>query len=404
MPANHSRSSRRPELPGLPPVSAPSSPASPAPRNQRKGGKRKQSPRSSSPLRRMLNRLWFGVRVVVVVVVALLALGLFLLRQQVHPIAEVVTVPDVRPNPALASPLLGGINVLLVGVDERPDHPEEGVRSDTLILAHVNMINGWINLLSIPRDTQVEMADIGPTKINVAYGQGYARAETLYGPGTTAQQGGMALAAQTVEQFFDTHGRGVRIHYTAQVNFAGFVEVIDALGGITVDVPYHIVDYAYPTPDFGVTTVEFLPGPQQMDGETALIYARTRHADDDFNRARRQQQVIRAVVAEFQAAGWLQRVRAVRQVVERLEQGATPPILTTMPLDRVDMLVGLLVLAKGLEPDQIGQLRITPQEVDVVEEGTNLLWDSFGVRALLDRLIVPPPPAPGEEGQVTSDE
>ena len=68
--------------------------------------------------------------------------------------------------------------------------------------------------------------------------------------------------------------------------------LVDAVGGIDINVPYNIVDNAFPTSDYGTTSVRFDAGQQHMDGETALIYARTRHQDDDYRRAERQQQVI----------------------------------------------------------------------------------------------------------------
>jgi LCP family protein required for cell wall assembly len=341
--------------------------------------------------------LWKKVRrvVLMVAVLALVVLvgGGGFLYSQARSAAAAVVVPDVRSNPPLHSPMLEATNVLLVGVDERPDHPEEGVRSDTLILARINTYGRWVNLLSIPRDTQVDIAGIGTTKINVAYGQGYERAEELYGAGTTPQQGGMALAAQTVEDFLNLRGYGTRIHYTAQINFDGFVGIIDALGGITINVPTHIVDYAYPTPDFGTRVVEFHPGEQHMNGETALIYARTRHADSDFGRSERQQQVMRAIVAELQAKGWAGRVAALPALLDSLEgqEGGAQPVLTTMPFARPDVLLGLTIVASGISPDAIGRLQISPDTVVLLQEvGSNLVWDEQSVGGMVEEWLRPP--------------
>lgn len=314
---------------------------------------------------------------------------------QVRAVAQEVVIPDVRPNPSLASPMLGGANILLIGVDERNGNPQEGVRSDTLILLHVDAAGRWASMLSIPRDTQVEVPGLGLSKINAAYYQGYLRAEEFFGPGTTPQQGGMALAAQTVEDFLDLRERGFessQIDYTAQVNFEGFAGLIDALGGITIDVPQPIVDEAYPTENFGVTRIEFQPGPQEMDGATALIYARTRHADSDFGRARRQQQVLRAVVAEMQQRGWLGRVAAVPGLLNSVKgaEGAAAPLLTTFPLDRPDVLLGMLTLAAGMDPADINQVRISPEFVGVSQVGTNLLWDPAGIDERVDAFLTRP--------------
>ncbi|NTV64644.1 MAG: LCP family protein [Oscillochloris sp.] len=346
---------------------------------------KRQSPgrRSGFPWR------WFKLGLALAL--AALVLGALMLYWQVHRLASAITVAEVRPNPPLATPLVGA-NLLLIGVDARPDHPEEGVRSDTLILVRLDAAGHWVSMLSIPRDTQVELPDIGTTKINVAYGQGYARAEDLYGAGTSPAQGGMALAAQTVEQALNLRQKGMRVDYTAQVNFDGFAGLIDALGGISVDVPTLIVDDEYPTPDFGTMRVEFQPGSQRMDGARALIYARTRHADSDFGRSERQQQVLRAILHEFQAKSWPGRISAVPALLGAVagSDGTAPPVLTTMPIDRLDVLLGLLSLAGGLEPEAIGQLRISPDVVGMTEDGSNLIWDPADIQSLLDTFASPP--------------
>jgi LCP family protein required for cell wall assembly len=202
----------------------------------------------------------------------------------------------------------------------------------------------------------------------------------------------MALATETVESLLSSSGRRVRVDYTAQINFDGFVQVIDALGGITIDVPKHIVDYAYPTANYGTMQVEFQPGPQQMDGQTALIYARTRHADSDFDRSKRQQQVLRAIVAELQQRGWGGRVAAMPGLLESIGggEGMPSPVTTTFPIDRPDVMMGLMLLASGLEPDAIGQISINPETVPMTEIGSNLLWDQAGVHQQAEKLFHPP--------------
>ena len=315
----------------------------------------------------------------------LVAAVIFYLR--LRSAAGQIVVRDVRPNAPVSSVLLGGMNLLIVGVDERPDHPEEGVRSDTLIVLHLDPNGRWASMLSIPRDSRASVRGVGETKINVAYGQGYALAESLYGPGTTAQQGGMALAAQTVEQFLQLPQRGQQIDAIAQINFAGFARVIDSLGGVTIDVPKLIVDDEYPTPDFGIMRVEFQPGVQQMDGERALIYARTRHADSDFGRAERQQQVLRAIATKLRERGAIGQLLFAPTLLNSLE-GA---VKTTLPIARLDMLAGLGWVASGLRPDELGQVRLDPLAApNVVEDGSDLVWDPNDVRKVVDTFLTRP--------------
>jgi LCP family protein required for cell wall assembly len=244
-----------------------------------------------------------------------------------------------------------------------------------------------VSLLSVPRDTQIELPDVGVSKLNAAYGQGYARAEELYGPGTTPQQGGMALAATTLGDVLNQGGNRLRIHYIAQVNFDGFAQIIDALGGVTIDVPKQIIDDEYPTDDFRTMHVEFQPGPQHMDGARALIYARTRHADSDFDRGARQQQVIRAVITELRQRGAFGQAL----VLPKLLSGLHGTVATTLPIDRPDVLLGLAWIGSGLNPDEIGQVRLGPDiDPNMQEVGSNLIWSQAGLEAAVSSLITRP--------------
>jgi len=345
-----------------------------------------------SSLTIFLHRIWFGLRLLLLIALLLVLAGGFSLYQQVQDLAKVVVLDDVRPNPPLASPFLGGINLLIIGADERPDSPEEGIRSDTLILAHIDAAGHWLNLLSIPRDTQVELKDVGISKINAAFGQGYALATEMYGPKATPVQGGMAFSAQTVEQFLGLPDRGLRVDYTLQISFTGFEGLIDALGGLMIDVPTQIIDEEYPTEDFGTRRIEFQPGLQRMNGEQALIYARTRHADSDFERSLRQQQVFQAVTKELRAKGLLGQLATLPKILESFKgkKGQNPPLLTTLPIGRLDTLGGLAMLASDFNPKNIGQIRLNPAEVEMIEEGTNLIWDKAGVREQVTKLLNPP--------------
>jgi LCP family protein required for cell wall assembly len=170
------------------------------------------------------------------------------------------------------------LTLLLLGIDRREDEP---ARTDTMILLRVDPVAKRAALLTIPRDLKVIVPGYGVHKVNAAFAIGEAEGV----PG-----GGAALAIQTIEANF-----GIPIDHFAQVDFRGFVELVDLLGGVTVDVPYAIVDDAYPTTDYGYTHVSFPAGRQRLDGERALQYVRTRHADGDVRRAARQQQVLLAL-------------------------------------------------------------------------------------------------------------
>jgi LCP family protein required for cell wall assembly len=175
-------------------------------------------------------------------------------------------------------------NVLILGLDRRP---EEGyvVRSDVIMLLTVYPPGPRIGVISIPRDLYVGIPGYDAGRVNTAHFWGEA-----YGVQTETDGGGPALAMQTVTQNF-----GVPVHHYVRVDFDGFRAIVDAVGGIDVVVEEQIVDNAYPTDDYGATRIEIPAGPQRMDGETALCYARSRSHSSDFDRLRRQQQILTAL-------------------------------------------------------------------------------------------------------------
>ena len=172
------------------------------------------------------------------------------------------------------------VNILLLGIDQRNDDPGPW-RTDTMILLSVDPATDSAAMLSIPRDLWTTIPGFGENRINTAHYLGDAHDY----PG-----GGVALAKKTVWYTF-----GVPVHYYVRVNFTGFEKMVDAIGGITVEVEEPIHDEEYPDGNYGTMVVDISAGLQQMDGETALQYARSRHGKSDFDRMARQQAVIMAI-------------------------------------------------------------------------------------------------------------
>ncbi|EFO81392.1 transcription attenuator LytR [Oscillochloris trichoides DG-6] len=287
---------------------------------------------------------------------------------------------QAQSGAAVAS-LQAPFNILLIGVDRRPDLIE-GVRSDTLILVHVDPAAGWAGMLSIPRDSVVNVPNVGLQKINTAYAYGFNHAEEIYGPGTTPEAAGGALAAETVEGFL-----GLKVNYIAEIDFQGFERVVDTLGGVRLNVPRPLLDPAYPSADYGYERLYVPAGLQVLDGATALRYARSRHSSSDFDRSRRQQQVLRAILAEVRARGILNQASLLPALVEDLEQS----VRTTLPLGDLNTLRGLADLAQRLEPDRIVQLSINPNDVAVVQEiGSDIYWDQGDLSLLVARFLAGP--------------
>lgn len=168
------------------------------------------------------------------------------------------------------------VNILLLGIDKRPN--EKFARTDTMILVTIDPENETAGMLSIPRDLYVDVPGYYQTRINKAY---FIGQEQEY-PG-----GGSALAMQTVQETF-----GVPVHFYIKVDFDGFSQIVDTLGGIEVDVPKTINDKTFPDNNYGYDPFYIEKGLQHIDGTTALKYVRSRHQDTDFGRAVRQQQVL----------------------------------------------------------------------------------------------------------------
>ncbi|RIK40960.1 MAG: hypothetical protein DCC55_13455 [Chloroflexi bacterium] len=200
-------------------------------------------------------------------------------------------VPADGESPAQVveqTPTIQPINVLLMGTDARPD--EFGpTRTDTLMLLTLDPATQTAGMLSLPRDLWVPIPGLNMTyKINTVYALGEDRRYT---------GGGAQLVKDTVSSFI-----GQPVQYYVLVNFRGFVEIVDLIGGVDIEVPKTIHDTEYPTADYGVETFYLSAGPQHLDGETALKYVRTRNVDDDYGRARRQQDLIRAIFDKVMSA------------------------------------------------------------------------------------------------------
>ena len=172
------------------------------------------------------------------------------------------------------------VNILLLGIDEREDQYGPW-RTDTMIVLTIDPENNTAGILSIPRDLWVTIPGYSEERINTAHHTG----DLKKFPG-----GGPALAIKTVQ-----YNLGIPIHYYVRVNFSGFIEAIDTIGGIDIYVEKEIDDPLYPDNAYGYDPLNIPAGLQHMDGELALKYARTRHSSSDFDRLRRQQQVIMAV-------------------------------------------------------------------------------------------------------------
>ncbi|MBS4200655.1 LCP family protein [Bacillus sp. FJAT-49732] len=170
-------------------------------------------------------------------------------------------------------PKIDNVSILFIGIDESEKRSQgDNTRSDALLLATLNEKEKSVKLLSIPRDTYVYIDEVGySTKINHAH-----------------RYGGPKATIETVENLLD-----IPVDYYVRVDFEAFMEIVNALGGIDVDVPY---DFTEQDSKDKAGAISLEAGMQTLDGEQALALARTRKKDNDIERGKRQQEIMKAIV------------------------------------------------------------------------------------------------------------
>jgi LCP family protein required for cell wall assembly len=191
----------------------------------------------------------------------------------------------------------GRINILLLGMGGG-NHPG-GTLTDTIMVASIKPATNEVAMLSVPRDLYVTVDGYGKDKINAAHALGEQK---------NYSGGGMALAKETVSKTLD-----LPIHYTVRVDFEGFSKLVDAVGGVDIDVEEDLYDPFYPD---GYYTVK--KGMHHMDGKAALKYARSRETTSDFDRAKRQQKIIVAVKEKVLSASTLTNPQKMNDILDVL--------------------------------------------------------------------------------------
>lgn len=268
------------------------------------------------------------------------------------------------------------LNILLMGIDQRDNEDPNTAHSDTMILLSIDPVQKTAIMLSIPRDLLVDV-------------QGYQS----YKITTYHAIGGSDLAVRAVEENFN-----IPISYWIEVNFHGFEQVVDLLGGVIVDAERPIYDDEYPitNDDNNVGRIYIPAGLQVMDGMTALRYVRSRHQDSDFGRMQRQQQVL-----------WALRASALRQnpldfsianrFLDILNSGV---VRTSIPINELPALYNL---TKQVDSSAIASYEIDP---NMVEEETDAVngdylapnWDL--IRPFLQRILTSNPRIEHEQAKI----
>ncbi|WP_314659122.1 LCP family protein [uncultured Rothia sp.] len=184
-----------------------------------------------------------------------------------------------------------GKNILLLGSDTRSGSEAalvSGSRADTIMLAHIPADGKGVYLVSIMRDTWVNIPGYGAAKINAAL-----------------NYGGISLQVATVENLL-----GIKIDHVAEIEFEGFKSLVNSIGGVDVQVPF----------DFDINVWSFKQGLQHMDGGAALAFVRARYqfADGDYQRVRNQRAFLRGLYNTMKSKGALDSVGSFQSAVESI--------------------------------------------------------------------------------------
>jgi len=238
-----------------------------------------------------------------------------------------------------------------MGVDARPGESIDiAVRPDALAVLHLDPVSGSCRLLAIPRDTRVELPGYGQSKINHALAVG-----------------GVPYQMQVVEGYL-----GIQLDHYGLIDFGGIVQLVDAVGGVTIEVPE----------TFTAEEVTFTAGTQALDGEEALVYARYRGGPDgDFGRVHRQQQILRALIAELSG---LNVARAANELLPAMREHTRTDLnpaelvnLVTQYRDKcTEASAGMETLdgTTGTFPDPLLNLDLSYVIIDESEVRTKVAW------------------------------
>jgi len=239
------------------------------------------------------------------------------------------------------------VNVLITGHDE--DH--HGIsRADTVIIASLDIEDKKAGLLFVPRDTRLMIPDRGFNRINAAYAFG-----------------GPRLVSRTLENFLD-----IEIDYHVDLDFDAFVRIIDALGGVEIEVEQHL-RYRDDAADL---TIDIPPGRQTLSGEDALKYVRYRGTHGDIGRVRRQQKFIESLVDQVLSPQTVARIPALIQETLR-------GVKTDVPVQDV---VAFLNVAKDLDLARMETAKL-PGRPEYINEASYWIANENEARLLVDQLI-----------------
>ncbi len=258
--------------------------------------------------------------------------------------------PSPTPVPVPAWEADGRLNLLLIGSDAGPGRWM--ARTDTMIMLSIDVGSGRAALFGVPRNivnvplppesAAAFKGGVFPQFLNALYV--YAMQNPSKFPGGDAR--GFRAVTGAVQELV-----GVPLDGAIVINLNGFVDLVDAVGGLWVDIPYNLRDDKYPLPDgTGYITINILAGCRKLSGEVALEYARSRHMDSDYGRMQRQQRVLVAVARQLDPIALLPRVPELLDIAQE-------NLFTTIPMDQI---ANLAVVAARVDTHDIQTIQFSP--------------------------------------------
>jgi LCP family protein required for cell wall assembly len=224
------------------------------------------------------------------------------------------------------------LNILLIGADEQGG----GHNTDTLIVVSIDPVTKQVAMFSLPRDTVDVPIPDGPArqvwgrdysgKINSFFANNRKRSDLW--PGNDRTRGYNALKS-VLGELYD-----LDIKYFVEVNFEGFKQVVDAVGGVTINVQIPVSDDRFPSERGRLVRLYIPSGIQHMDGAEALKYARSRHSSTDFDRGQRQQRVLLSLREQADPQHLIPRLPELVAALKKT-------VRTDIPLSQMDELLGL---------------------------------------------------------------
>lgn len=297
--------------------------------------------------------------------------------------------PGVITSTATSPTLWDGLerlNLLLLGADA--GEGRRGLRTDTTIVVSIDPSTGNTAMFSVPRDLSDVPLPEGmgmwdchcfPGLIANLYQAGVQNPEDFPGPNDPPIN---AIKGAVGEMF------GIPIHYYALVTLDGFVDVVDALGGVTIEIPKTIFDDTYPHEDGSIESIEIKEGTRHLNGHEALAYARIRRNSGDFNRMNRQRCVLEAVLEQSSPTEILFRFGAIAEALKR-------SLETDIPQERLADFIDLLPV---ISTDRIATLRITRAEYQTGSSAGSTYYDIDRIREDAQALMANPEIAQEELG------